>query len=577
MARVVRLLVAVVSVAILLVTIVRAAGDTAVVKAVKSGDQAGLRKLITSKADVNAPSADGSTPLLWAAYHSDPDIARALIAAGAKADVANKYGVTPLLQASRIGDTEMMEILLKAGADPSRTHTEGETPLMAASRSGSVPAVKLLLSKGVDVNAADAFQKETALMWAAGEGHLAVVDTLLNAGANPNLTAHITTLSERGRNADHPTGGFTALMWAARNGNEEVVRRLVKGGADLNMKNGDKASATILAIYNDRLDMAKTLIELGADPNDGSLLIAVVMRDATTDQFAFDGSRLRPDHPNKLTTLDLVKFLLEKGADAHKPFATQLHSYSMPNSDRYDNSPLFQAAANSDTETLKVMAAAGVDLNKTPVVAAVVAAPPEPGAAAPAGGRGARGGNPNAGRTALMVSMAGGRGPGMTGGPGFIREGKEPPYREPGSRKAIDAFTALLKGGANPNAKAPDGNTMVHLAAAASNLDMLRALKEAGAKFDEPNNDKLTALDIAEGKQPEGGARGAAAAGRGGRGAPPAPPAGGARGGRGAAGGVTKADVAAELRKLMGLPPAPPTAAAPEAAAPATPGTEAQQ
>jgi ankyrin repeat protein len=578
MARVLRLSVALLGVSLLLVSIVRGAGDSPVVKAVKAGDLAGVRKLIATKADVNAASADGSTPLLWAAYHSDPDMARALITAGAKADVANKYGVTPLLQASRTGDAALMDILLKAGADPKRTHTEGETPLMAASRSGSVPAVKLLLSKGVDVNAADAFQKETALMWAAGEGHLDVVDTLLTAGANPNLTAHITTLTERGRNADHPTGGFTALMWAARNGNEEVVRRLVKGGADLNLKNGDKASATILAIYNDRLDMAKTLIELGADPNDGSLLIAVVMRDATTDQFAFDGSRLRPDHPNKLTTLDLVKFLLEKGADAHKPFATQLHSYSMPNSDRYDNSPLFQAAANSDTETLKVMAAAGVDLNKTPVIAAVAAAPAEAGAAPPAGGRGARG-NPNAGRTALMVSMAGGRGPGMTGGPGFIREGKEPPYREPGSRKAVDAFIALLKGGANPNAKAPDGNTMVHLAATASNLDMLRALKEAGAKFDEPNNDKLTALDIAEGKQPEGGARGGAAAGRGGRGGGAPPPAAGGRG-RGAAGGVTREQVAAELRKLMGLPPAPPAAPAADAIPPVpTPGvgTEAQQ
>jgi hypothetical protein len=134
----------------------------------------------------------------------------------------------------------------------------------------------------------------------------------------------------------------------------------------------------------------------------------------------------------------------------------------------------------------------------------------------------------------------------------------------------------LLEGGANPNAKAPDGNTMVHLAAAASNLDMLRALKKHGANFDEPNNDKLTALDIAEGKQPEGGARGRGA--RGGRGGG-APPAGGR--GRGAAGGVTREQVAAELRTLMGLPPAPPAppaAAAPAAdAIPPTPGAEAQQ
>ena len=63
---------------------------------------------------------------------------------------------------------------------------------------------------------------------------------------------------------------------------------------------------------------------------------------------------------------------------------------------------------------------------------------------APAGrGRG----NPNAGRTAAMVAMAGGRGPGMTGGPGYIRAG-EVPYREPGSRKGDDAFKVLIEAGA---------------------------------------------------------------------------------------------------------------------------------
>ncbi len=86
-------------------------------------------------------------------------------------------------------------------------------------------------------------------------------------------------------------------MFAARAGNDALVRKLVARGADLNLKNGDAASATMVAIYNDRFDVAATLIELGSDVNDGSLYVAVEMRDATTDQFAFDGSRRRPDHP----------------------------------------------------------------------------------------------------------------------------------------------------------------------------------------------------------------------------------------------------------------------------------------
>jgi hypothetical protein len=162
-----------------------------------------------------------------------------------------------------------------------------------------------------------------------------------------------------------------------------------------------------------------------------------------------------------------------------------------------------------------------------------------------------------------MVAMTGGRGPQMTGGPGYIRSGTVP-YREPGSRKPLDAFVLLLKAGANPNAKGPDGSTLLHQAAAAANLDMIRALADAKVNFNEPNKDGFTALDVAEGKRPAGAAEGGRRGG---------PPAGGGARGRGGRGGTTPQDVAKLLRELMGLPPAPP---APPAAAttPAPAGEE---
>jgi ankyrin repeat protein len=346
-------------------------------------------------------------------------------------------------------------------------------------------------------------------------------------------------------------------MWAARNGNEDIVRRLVQGGADLNLKNGDNASAAMVAMYNDRFDLAKVIWDLGADVNDGSLYTAVEMRDSTTDQFAFDGSRLRPSHTNKLSALDLIKFLVERGADPNKTFAGQFHSTSMPNGDRFNNTPFYRSAIECDVEALKVLIAHGADLSQVPAGAPPKPAAPDADADADEGARGR--GNPNAGKTVTMAAMTGGRGPQMTGGPGYIRSG-EVPYREPGSRKPLDAFVLLLKSGANPNAKGPDGSTLLHQAAAANNLDMIRALADAHVKFDEPNKDGLTALDIAEGKRPAGaparGARGAAGGG------------GGARG-RGGRGGTTPQDVAKLLRELMGLPPAPPAPVADATPAPA--------
>ena len=537
MTRVVQALAASLLGAAVLVSAAGASGDGLLAKAVKAKDLQAVRALVKSGTDVNARSGDGSTPLLWAADTSAVEIARVLIAAGASVDAANDYGVTPLLHASRTGDAAMVELLLRSGADANLAHPEGEMPLMAAARAGSVAAVRLLLASGADANAAETFQKTTALMWAAAEGHLDVVDLLLEAGADPDRQAHVTSLTER-HNADHPTGGFTALMLAARNGDLAMVRRLVARGADVNLKNGDDASAAMMAIYNDRFDVAAALLELGSDADDGSLYVAIEMRDATTDQFAFDGSRRRPDHPNTRTALDLVRLLLERGADPNRTFTGQFHSTSMPNTDRFNNTPFFRAAVAADVEALKLLIAHKADIDQSPAVPPPAAKDTDQASAPPAG-RGRV--NPNAGRTAAMVAMTGGRGPAMTGGPGYIREGAAP-YREPGSRKPEDALALLLASGANPNAKGPDGAPLLHQAARLGNLEMIRALAHAKVDFNQKNADGFTALDVAEGRQPPSGA-----------GARGAPPPGGPRGrGRGA----SQQDVAKLLRELMGLPPA---------------------
>src|SRR4029450_10892077 len=342
-----------------------AAGDSPFVEAARKGDIATVRTLIAKKADRNEQARDGSTALLGAAYNAALPMAQALIAAGARTNTANKYGVTPLLQASRTGAAPVVQALLRAGADSKLAPPEGEPPLMAASYAGSIDTVRLLLETGVDVNATDTYQKQTALMWAATEGHTEVVKALLDAKADPNVKAAVTTLTER-KHADHPTGGFTALMYAARNGHEDTVKALIAGGADPQLTNGDGASATVIAIVNDRLDLAKTLVDLGADANDGSLYFAVDMHDATTDMRAKAGSRLRADFPNQLTALDLIKLLLDKGADPNKAFVGQLHSYTLCCGDDVNSSPFFRAASAADVEALKLMLAHGANVEWSP-------------------------------------------------------------------------------------------------------------------------------------------------------------------------------------------------------------------
>jgi ankyrin repeat protein len=457
---------------------------SAVADAARGDDLTAVRNLIKEHADVNTPANDGSTALLWAAFRSDAEMVKALLAAGASVDAANHYGVTPLLQASRNGDVEIMRALLDAGAEPTRWHAEGETPLMAAARTGRVDALQLLLSHGSFVNAADPFQEETALMWAADEGHLEAVKTLLAAGADPNLKAHVSTITER-KNADHPSGGFTALMFAVRNGHTDVAEALIKGGADPKLTNADGATATVVAIVNDRFDLAKELLDLGADPNDGSLFFAVDMHDATVDMRAHDGSRMQPKHPNNLTALALVKVLLDLGADVNKPFVGALHSTTLCCGATINSSPFYRAATAADVEVLKLLLAKGAKIEWTP------------SEVKPKEGKGPGRPNPNAGKTALMVSIKGGLGAPIAGGPGFTRIGP-PQFREPGTRDPLEALNLLLAAGADPNAKAGDGSTPLHQAVQELQVPLIRALAAAGAKLDAVNKDNLTPLLLAE-------------------------------------------------------------------------------
>ncbi|HMB73984.1 MAG TPA: ankyrin repeat domain-containing protein, partial [Gammaproteobacteria bacterium] len=352
--------------------------------------------------------------------------------------------------------------------------------LHAAARTGHLEAVDLLLARGSDPNEVESNHDQTALMWAANEGHVQIVSALLEAGADPNMRARMNLLTER-TNADFPSGGFTALMWAARNGHEDIVRTLVAGGADINMRNADLASAMMISIVNDRFDMAELLLELGADANDSSLYEAVVMRDATVDWYARDGSRLRPDHDNENTALDLIAMLLERGADPNLRSGRQMHSATMCCDTRANASAFYRAAVAADVAALELLIEHGADVSWTP----------------PSVDGGGLATNANAGKPALIVAMTGGQGVPLSAGPGYARQGP-PPFREAANRSPVDAVALLLDAGADANAALPDGTPVLHEAVNTRYLEMVENLVAAGARLDAKNKDGLTALHIAE-------------------------------------------------------------------------------
>ncbi len=161
-----------------------AAGTSEVADAVMRGDKAAVEKLVEQHADVNAPQADGATALHWAVFQSDKAMVDLLLGAGANPKAANHDGSTPLWLACINGDAPVIAALLKAGADANEHLPLGRSPLMIASRTGNVDAMKVLLDHGADVNAKETLRGTTPLMWAADEGHATAILLLIEHGAD---------------------------------------------------------------------------------------------------------------------------------------------------------------------------------------------------------------------------------------------------------------------------------------------------------------------------------------------------------------------------------------------------------
>ena len=172
------------------------AGKSDVADAAMRGDRAAVRALLSQHADVNAPQADGATALHWAVFHGDRELAVTLIRAGANVKAANREGATPLWLASVNGDAAIIGSLIEGGADANEHLPLGRTPLMIASRTGSVDAMRVLLDHGADANAKETLRGTTPLMWAADEGHAAAIKLLIDRGADIKATS---APAERGR------------------------------------------------------------------------------------------------------------------------------------------------------------------------------------------------------------------------------------------------------------------------------------------------------------------------------------------------------------------------------------------
>ncbi|KAH7079575.1 ankyrin repeat-containing domain protein [Paraphoma chrysanthemicola] len=99
--------------------------------------------------------------------------------------------------------------------------------------------------------AVDPFSKNSALHYAAANGHTDVIKLLFSTSAGKPAAEFINAVNEAGN---------TALHWAALNGHLESVKFLVQSGADVTIINQAGHDAVFEAEINDKKDVVDWLL-----------------------------------------------------------------------------------------------------------------------------------------------------------------------------------------------------------------------------------------------------------------------------------------------------------------------------
>lgn len=281
-------------------------------------------ELLERGADPFAASPAGDPPLALAVRLGWLRLQQSLLGLGVDREARDSHGMTALHLATALGREAALKLLVRHGASPEARAADGQTPLgvalssgrrdladwldwrvwslprrtlresdlAAAATAGDVDAVRRLIDLGFAVDSVDA-QGCTALLRAAGGGHLPVVDLLLARSADPQhasasgatpLSAAVSmrqmdivsALLDAGAQLEHRLpGGVTVLMLASALGLPDIVARLLTASADVHASDAQQLAALhCAALYGfsarDRsrlLALLDTLLLAGAEPD----------------------------------------------------------------------------------------------------------------------------------------------------------------------------------------------------------------------------------------------------------------------------------------------------------------------
>jgi ankyrin repeat protein len=300
------------------------------------------------------------------------------------------------------------------------------------------------------VDAREQWRGQTALMWAAVEGHATTALALIAGGAD---------ISARS------AGGFTPLLFAVRHNQLPMLRTLVAAGANVNDTLPGGMSALSLAALNAHYELGVWLLEQGADPNasDQGWTALHQLVWARRPNLGFNNPA--PIPTGLVSDLNFVEALAMHGADLDARETKEPRGADGSGTgggyrnvlNRVGATPFLLAAKAVDVELMELLVQLGAD----PLL------------------------SNEDGTTPLMVAA----------GVGIWAVGESPGT----NAEALDAVKLMLELGDTVTAVDANGDTALHGAVIRGSEPLVRFLLEQGADLEAVNEKGWAPLTIAEG------------------------------------------------------------------------------